>query len=524
MDNKSIRGFIDEIIAGQIRIPAFQRGFVWEPERVAQLMDSIYKKYPFGALLFWRTKERLKAERKLGPFELPKPREDYPLDYVLDGQQRITSIFGVFQTFLEFPAESEWKEIYFDAEADDNPQDTQFFALNQQEVDPKRHFPLRVLFDTVGYLKFTEPFQHDARLLNRIDAMQAVFKEVQIPVQIFKTENKSMVAIIFERINRQGVPLDTIQLLSAWTWSEEFHLQREFEDLSGDLEEYGFGDQQSEENLLLRCTAGILVSDPAPDSLINLNGSVVRQRFDEVVNGIKGALDFLRSNLKVEKISNLPFQTILIPLSVLFAVPGRKSVILTKPQKEQVCRWFWRLCFARRYSSGVLRKLQNDIKEALKLRAGQPNSLDDIDISIRPDFFTENRFTMSSVNTKTFILMLAQNNPLSFISGSPVDLAQKLKEYNRAEYHHLMPRAFLEQQNIASPDPSSLVNFAFLSSIENKVIGGVAPSQYRARMPANADEILASALCTDTLFGDNFSDFATERAGLLTKFAQKLLS
>ena len=103
MEPKPIREIIQEVLAGQIRIPAFQRGFVWEPERVAQLMDSIYKKYPFGVLLFWRTKERLRSERTLGPFELPKPRDEYPIDYVLDGQQRITSIFAVFQTDLIVP-------------------------------------------------------------------------------------------------------------------------------------------------------------------------------------------------------------------------------------------------------------------------------------------------------------------------------------------------------------------------------------------------------------------------------------
>jgi uncharacterized protein with ParB-like and HNH nuclease domain len=47
---------LESVLRGQTRIPAFQRGFVWEPDRVAYLMDSIYKGFPFGSLLFWRTK------------------------------------------------------------------------------------------------------------------------------------------------------------------------------------------------------------------------------------------------------------------------------------------------------------------------------------------------------------------------------------------------------------------------------------------------------------------------------------
>lgn len=55
MADLTIRGILDLVPKGQIRVPAFQRGFVWDPERVAFLMDSIYKGYPFGSLLLWRT-------------------------------------------------------------------------------------------------------------------------------------------------------------------------------------------------------------------------------------------------------------------------------------------------------------------------------------------------------------------------------------------------------------------------------------------------------------------------------------
>ena len=145
MDTITIRDILDEVLRGQIRIPAFQRGFVWEPDRVAYLMDSIYKRYPFGSLLFWRTREPLKVERDLGPFQLPDPKVDYPVDYVLDGQQRITSIFGVFQTELKMVNPVFWRDVYFDLKADENAQETQFVALRPDEVDVARHFPLNTI-------------------------------------------------------------------------------------------------------------------------------------------------------------------------------------------------------------------------------------------------------------------------------------------------------------------------------------------------------------------------------------------
>src|SRR5262245_49233807 len=317
MDTLSIREIIEQVDRGQIRVPSFQRGFVWEPDRVAFFMDSIFKQYPFGSLLLWRAQERLKSEKALGPFTLPDPIADYPLDYVLDGQQRITSLYATFQTGKEVAQTSEWKDIYYDYSLPFDAQDTQFFALLPSEVDPTKHFPLRCLFDTTAYRRATSSF--DETTAKKIDNMQTVFKETRIPAQIIRPGERQTVAVIFERINRQGVPLDTLQLLSAWTWSEDFQLQGEFDDLATDLEEYGIRSVDTEENILLRCCAAVLAYDPTPEQLVTIPGDEVRNRFEEVRNGLKGALDFLQMNLNVQSVANLPFQTILVPLSVFFA-------------------------------------------------------------------------------------------------------------------------------------------------------------------------------------------------------------
>jgi hypothetical protein len=441
MEALTIREILDTILRGQIRIPAFQRGFVWEPDRVAYLMDSIYKGFPFGSLLFWRTKEKLKCERELGPFDLPKPTEDYPVDYVLDGQQRITSIFGAFQVELPVTRPELWQDIYYDFQAEPVTQDAQFLALAASDVDSKRHFPLKTLFDTTAYRKATATF--DDVLAKRIDDMQSVFKEIRIPVQLFKTEDKATVAIIFERVNRQGVPLDTLQLLSAWTWSEDFQLQTQFADLADQLAPFGFQGLGDDANLLLRCCAAVLRGDASPDTLMSLNGSEVRDRFSEVLNGVRGAVDFVQTHFQVHAIEYLPFITILVPLSAFFAVPGNKEFKYSDDQRKALVRWFWRACFVKRYGGGVLRNLNADIVEILKLKEGKPSGLGGFSLNITDSFFSENAFTMGTANTNTFVLLLAQKQPLSFISGAPIDLREKLKQSNRAEFHHLMPKAFL---------------------------------------------------------------------------------
>jgi hypothetical protein len=177
-DPLNIRKLIDRITSGDIRIPAFQRDFVWEADQVAFLLDSIYKGFPIGTVILWRTDARLKVEKDLGSFKLPEPAKDYPVNYVLDGQQRLTSLFSTFQTEL-VPGNSAFVDIYFDMAAVENIQESLFLALSSGEVDPNRHFPVKTIFDTVEYRKATADLDNER--VKRIDDMQSRFKEYLIP-------------------------------------------------------------------------------------------------------------------------------------------------------------------------------------------------------------------------------------------------------------------------------------------------------------------------------------------------------
>ena len=508
------------MLEGRIRIPAFQRGFVWDADRVAYFMDTLYKGYPFGSLLLWRTKEQLRTEGKIGPFALPRKDPDYPIDYVLDGQQRLTSVFGVFQTVLEEQPQEGWLPVYFDHVAAEDAQESQFVALPEDEVDAERHFPLRVLFSPSEYRAATRGL--DDTLALKLDEVQKRFLQATLPVQSFETDSQAEVAIVFERVNRLGIALDALQLLTAWSWSEEFHLQEQFRDLAEEVAAFGFAAIGQDPNLLLRCCAAVISGDASPNALVSLNGAVVRERFDEVRNGVQGAIDFLRRNLKVETLDNLPYSAALVPLSVLFAVQGNQQVRMSDQARNQILRWFWRTCFSRRYSSGVLRSLKNDISAMVDIREGNESSLGEFLAAVDADFFTENAFISSVVNTKTFVLMLAQQDPHSFVSGAPIDLGRVLREYNKNEFHHLYPRAYLRDR-YSTPEINRLSNFALLSKVDNQTLGGAAPSEYRAHMDGDVDEILRRSLCPPSLFEDDYEKFTAERAQLLAEAAAHLI-
>jgi hypothetical protein len=486
-------------------------------------MDSIYKGYPFGSVLLWRTRTRLKTEKQLGNFTLPAPEAEYPIDYVLDGQQRITSIFAAFQTELAPQTEdpSIWLPIYYDFEATQNAQDSAFVALPAVDVDPSRHFPLRTFFDPVGFAKANRDLSEDR--LTEIVKVQSVFSGTLVPVETFSQEDRTSVAIVFERVNRLGVKLDTFQLLTAWTWSEDFDLQAKFEELAETFEKFGFEDVGTDNDLMLRCAAAVLKADPSPTALIDVSGSEVREKFEVVTKALHGAIDFLRQNAGVRHLKFLPYPALLVPLTAYFSLKQGQSV--PDADRATLLRWFWRTSFTHRYSGNPSRNVRLDVEEALKLRAGTDSSLGDLPATMEPNFYSSRVFNVASVATKAFILQLAAHQPKSFTSGQPLPLDSVLAEPNRREYHHCFPKAYLARQDIEmhGTKVDSLVNYAFLSRAENREISDKAPSAYRSMMPENSQEILASQVLPENLFEDVWLAFVLDRSAHLLQDADLLM-
>ncbi|QIA30032.1 DUF262 domain-containing protein [Flavonifractor plautii] len=479
MENLSIRKIIDKISSGEIRIPSFQRGFVWEPDSIAFFMDSLYKGYPIGAVLLWRTREQLVNERSLGRFILPEPTKDYPIDYVLDGQQRLTSIFSVFQTELQPENDPNWRDIYYLIGSGKSAQEIQFVPLSEEEVDLSKHFPISTLFDSVKYRKATESLNDE--LKEEIDKLQEVFKEVNVPVQMMETDNKSIVAIVFERINRAGIPLDSFQLLTAWSWSTDFDLQERLDELSAELSGYGFSGIAEDQDLLMKCFTGYILNSTSPSAIMDLTGEQVRDHFEEIRNGLKSSIDFLQQELNLYSLFYVPYPAMLVSLVKFFGSAKTNGQLYTDKQRRQLIKWFWRSCFSRRYSSGVNSAHQSDLAAMTKLRADENFDISSFKCEITPAFFVDNQFNVNTVNTKTFIAMLASNSPRSFISGANVDLTVTLKQSSTKEFHHIFPDKYLQRLGKNRKEIYPLVNFCFLNNADNQKIKDKAPSEVVSR-------------------------------------------
>ena len=522
MEGLSIRKIIDKITSGEIRIPSFQRGFVWEEDDVAFFIDSLFKGYPIGAVLLWRTKERLLNERNLGHFSLPEPIKDYPVDYVLDGQQRLTSIFSVFQTELVPRNDSNWKDIYYLIGNSKNSQQLQFIPLTTEEVDLKKHFPIKTLFDSVQYRRATEILNDEEKA--EIDKLQEIFKEISIPVQLMETDDKSIVAIVFERINRAGVPLESFQLLTAWSWSTDFDLQEKLDELSGELSGCGFNGLAEDQDLLMKCFTGYILGSTSPSAMMELSGEKIRDNFDKIKNGLKSAIDFLQKELHLYSLAFVPYPAMIVSLVKFFGTDKIGGQLYNDKQRKQLIKWFWKSCFSRRYSSGVNNAHQTDLNAMKKLRENEDTDISTFKCNIYESFFTDNKFNINYVNTKTFIALLASKTPRSFISGAKVDLATTLKLSSSKEFHHIFPDKYLQRLGKERRERYQLANFCFLNNADNQKIKDKAPDEYIKYLnPESVSEVLCAAICPENTFELSYDEFIDKRKKMLTDYAKSLI-
>lgn len=520
-DGLSIRRLIERITSGDIRIPAFQRDFVWEPEQVAFLLDSIYKNFPIGTVILWRTDTRLPAEKNLGSYQLPEPQKDYPVNYVLDGQQRLTSLFSTFQTELE-PMSSDWVDVFFDVGAEERIQESLFVPLAADEVDPSRHFPVKTIFNPLSFHKATQGLQPDN--LERITLMASRFWEYNIPNEIFDSADRHKVAIVFERINRAGTELNVFELLSAWSWSEDFDLVEKFHELQEEIASHGYEDLVADKDLQLRVCAAVISGETTPAAIMGLSGEDIREKFEEIRNGIIGAIDFLRDQIGVKHFNLLPFPGILVPMACFFATTKQEGERYSDKQRRVIERWFWRSVFNRRFSSGVNERQAHDIVEMVALRREENHAFRLPRAEIKIDLYAGN-FSASNANSKALILLLNTQNPKSFWSGQRINIDKVLRKGSQHEYHHIFPQAFLRNQGIEQRDINCLANICFLTRGDNNAIRNKSPKEYLKRVSEDVkNEFLSSAFCPFETESMEYGQFRKKCEELLTQKANELMS
>lgn len=508
--NPRLSSLLSDVARGNIKIPVFQREFVWTDEQVMSLLDSIYRGYPVGSLLLWSTKESLTHERNVGGFELPKTPEDFPVNYVLDGQQRLTTLYGVFNS----DAKTADPELAGRLNVCFVPSTEEF--VHYEGSDPTTSINLRVILDTTKLLP--EMTRFDDGMKTIIATLVERFKDYEFPVVTIKDRTNQEVCRVFQRINSSGTSLSTLELLAAWTWSDQFDLRREIEAVLDRLSEKGY--EQLDETLLMRSLSAVALDRIEADALVDVPPPDLIDGMLRLKQAIYAAVDFLEKELRIKNVIFIPFPIMIVPLVKFFALIQKPNAAQVKALK----RWFWFVAFTQRYKAGTNVAVTDDLA-AMQRLAKDHTAFDGLTANVEPSLFTKT-WRINSTVAKATICMLAQFSPRSFLSNTLVDLSTAMSAYNSREFHHVYPKAFLATMGIQFHESNVIANVCFLSSADNRTISDDSPATYMSKIdPALRTTIAAAALLPLTAMDGSlpYADFIKARAAMLAEAARQLI-
>ena len=220
IENINVTEFIRSLAAGKYLIPSFQRAFVWNPEHIIALWDSIYHGYPIGSILYWKTRIRLNIHRKIGGFFIPPSSNNGQLmhSYILDGQQRATSLLVSFAGGKNKVSDDRDFDytLYFDLVK------AEFFFENQRyrhiwETDAAFLMRLKDVPDLPDdfVMKLVKVSGYSDQIKQNLEQLKYMFTNYTIPLVSLAGFTLEGVCDVFERMNQTGVKLDNMDIIIA---------------------------------------------------------------------------------------------------------------------------------------------------------------------------------------------------------------------------------------------------------------------------------------------------------------------
>jgi hypothetical protein len=512
---------VERVNGGEIKIPKFQRGFVWQRPAVLALLESILEGYPIGSLLFWRTEQKLKSERNIQGFVLPPTPDKYPTNYVLDGQQRMTTIYGVLN-YKGPTDQSHILSVIYDLRKKE--------LRHRQLTDGPWCLPLNIMFDFNRFNKFQQSLTalpDNVELNAEALRVNETFREYQVPVVTLTERTLDEVCPIFERINSTGTKLTVYDLMVAATFSEDFDLNDEVGVLKESLKSRNFDIDGDCVLRTLSALRGKSVKRKAILGLRDIPKPELRQNLTGTEKAFEKTVDFLRTDVGVVSSDFLPYEAQLTVLSRIFSL--RKDA-LTSEQRAGLRSWFWISSFHERYRGASDNLVDGDMDRCQHFLNGS-NPLIPLR-KVGEEQMKGKEFRRGTAITHAYVALLATCRPRGLVDGAPIDVEGSLAWENQREFHHIFPKGYLvtglEQLRRRHSD---IANIMLLPSGSNKQFSSERPSVYMARLSAQHgpevfDQILASnlipPLADSGLLEDEFEYFLAVRLDLILKKINEL--
>lgn len=513
-----IEELVKNVKYGEIKLPRFQRPFVWKEKDVRKLFDSIYNGYPIGSILLWISSIKLASERTIGELEIEGSKDDMPTNYLLDGQQRLSSLCGALYYNGE-DYNSMWK-ISFDLEKEE--------FIHPKDVFKPFYFPLNKLINTSDFINQCKVFDNQDKksiYYERAENLLKSIKDYKIPVVRIGDMPIKEVAPIFERINSTGRKLTIIDLMRAATWKESFDLNDAIKEISEICESNNYNNIP-DTHILRNIAAyfGLGIHKEEIDKLRQKNSEEIKLATTKIVNAYKAAIGFLQSQLYLETDAYIPYRmqiTLLVEFFNLCQNP-------TNIQLKELQKWFWKTSFSKHFEGGGVGKINKDLESIRRFAKEEISKLDDAE-EINYDNLINDEFKLRKASSKAFALILARNNPKSILNCLDFDKESYLKKIDSQIYFKIIKGNFQLTNNNKLKSP---INFLMLNLIDNEVLSNI-PSDIIFKMLKEEHEeeysnVLKSNLlneeCINAIYENNIDGFYEIRKEIIVNEIKNIVN
>lgn len=521
-DSKKYSDLISDIEKGIIKIPKFQREFVWGIDKTAKLLDSILKGYPIGTFILWKTHERINDIKNVGNLDIPSTPDGTKVEYVLDGQQRITSLFAAYRgAKIQKSGEkkvTDYGDIVVNIDVDISESDGQ--VISAEPSGGKSISLSTVLNFSFAKAKELES-QFTGKELELIDSYATAFRTYEFSTVVLRKEDIDSAIEVFTRINTGGQTLTLFEIMSAKTYDEAqaFDMTVKW---GGFIKELNSIKYEGISNSVVLSLLSLVLSrtkECKRKTILELEKQAIIDTWGDAISALKDSIDYFRTTYRIPVSQILPYDALLIPFAYFFY---HKKDRPNGDQKKYLEEFFWRMSLAFRYSSSTESKLAQDIKRIDAILQGDRPDYADIKVYLEsPRALVDTNFSAGNSFCKAILCLLAYQEPKDFRDNGKVILDNSwLKIANSRNYHHFFPKAYLKVSE--TPNSNSLINITFVSDHLNKrKIGAKAPSVYIGDFHDENSEIdvaLNSHFIELNGFGIESDDYAT----FLSKRSQRI--
>ena len=506
------------VLDGTIRLPKFQRDFVWTRQQVLDLLDSIARGYPIGSFLLWKSAVNLASETSIAGLAVETPDDGEETAYLLDGCQRLSTICGALHWEPNGDPESFWNLVY-------GLEDERFLHRHDLADPPASQVPLRLLDTPAVYFPRLNDLSPELQMRAR-----TLFERItsyEVATVTLQATPLSEIGRIFERVNTRGTPLATVELVRAATWRPDFDLLDEIDGIRDALarKHYGLIDRK----LVLRAiaaAAGKGFTTANVEELPFLDTRALRSAVGAIHEAARRAVDFLTTEIGTPTAEALPYANQFAVVVELFRQIPRP----TSAQYAAMRGWFWRTALTGYYDGWNTRKMVADLAAIERFRQGAKI----IDVQCPPlstRLWTADQYRRDSARTKALALTLAAAGPLDLRTGARIDSGRALAMTNDMQFHHFFPKAWLMRQETPYEEANLLANIVMLTAISNQAVADYPPAAYlkdeidfcgEVEMRRRLESLLVSPQAFDAAMLGDYKAFVAARAETLLAWANDL--